>query len=761
MTKTTNKLMVLFLLLVGFCKLSFAQSNVIQVPYSTGFESSEDLSDWNDEEGNMCWWETGADVSHTGSQSLYVTNSDGFEYYSIESITHFYARVNVPAEGMYIDFDYRVGGLLNEDQLLIGLLPPTQIPDAMYGSDRYDYLFTYCCTNGDWEHESIFISPTYAGEHILVFTWENGEENEDFYGEPAAIDNLALTSVGCPAPANLTMSDIDASHANIGWGEVTGATGYVVSYSAEPFTNWMTESATGNSHTLTALSANTTYQWKVAAICQSIDTSLYSNILSFTTTISCEAPHSITHSEITDSTVLLAWHGNGLAVAGYDVRYAGSDGVWHTITSTDTFCTLQGLFPGDSYQVGIRTICHSADTSSAAEYLFNTPCYSAVRALPFEENFENIQFPENCWSYMNLAGTTETMKWSRTTTNVFQGNGAALFDAYHLPSGDRAVLITPPIDNSSSLGKTISFAMYRNDDYWEGWEEGLRVWINTTPDTNQAIEIAHISRIYLFNPVEDESGWYSYSYELPTVASPSFFILFEGISEYGDNVIIDNIRIHENDTVIEEDYILVDLYETLCEGDSIFFQQNYISQAGTYQDTIQVVAAPDTIVTLYLTVNTVPQAPVISRENVENEIWLVADADMEISWYLNEVKIPGANAQRYAVETNGSYYATYANTCGESSPSDTILIIGLGISLISADDLTIYPNPAQHQFHIKSNGQPMDEVEIYTQQGVLIRKENLSDRQATLNISNLATGLYMIRIKIGDDYCVTKLIVTE
>jgi hypothetical protein len=78
-------------------------------------------------------------------------------------------------------------------------------------------------------------------------------------------------------------------------------------------------------------------------------------------------------------------------------------------------------------------------------------------------------------------------------------------------------------------------------------------------------------------------------------------------------------------------------------------------------------------------------------------------------------------------------------------------------------DYSIYPNPASGQFGVKlsnSTGRPCI-LNIQSINGQVIRTENLgtSDVNTTINVSDLAKGVYIVRTAVGDRTSTRKLIV--
>ncbi len=106
--------------------------------------------------------------------------------------------------------------------------------------------------------------------------------------EPSACGNVTsdttvVTYQTCANPTGLVASGITASSATLGWTGVPCATKYNVEYKKSGTTTWTTVVATGTSTTVTGLTANTTYNWRVQTVCTT-PKSGYTNGTNFKTT---------------------------------------------------------------------------------------------------------------------------------------------------------------------------------------------------------------------------------------------------------------------------------------------------------------------------------------------------------------------------------------------------------------------------------------------------------------------------------------------
>lgn len=789
----TQKWSITLLLLIVF-GFTHAQ-NAITVPYSTGFENEQELSDWDYTINGLNFWTIGNSVAYSGNSSLYISpDEDEYEYYGLESVSHFYAKVMIPQNGMFIDFDYKIGGRSDQDFLSISIV--TREPNEM--DDSYTSLEDYCCTPTEWNHARIFVSPDYAGEKYLVFTWKN-EDGTDVQ-PPAAIDNLSLSLVECTIPANFTAANVESRSVDLSWDAVNGAAEYIILYSIAPYSNWDTIAIpVTTTYSLTGLTSQSEYKIKIAAVCSVTDTSAFSEAVSFTTAASCLPPHTPGIVELTDTTALINWNNTAERVFEYEIRYAGRDMNWTTVHTSDTFYFIESLSPGDYYTVIILQDCSDGDYSTSIEISFYTPCLNRIQPLPFEERFEGTVFPPFCWGYEKLSGSSDMMQWSDTTIG-YSGNGA-VFRSYKLPDGSSSLLITPPVDLTSSKPKVLSFYMYRDGDRIEMVEEGITVWFNESPDTIGAVELIHIPRVYYYEPDEDDEGWYQYHVTLPESVSTSGYVLFQGIGQYGNDVYLDEVKIeafayiekeiHDticygatydfNGKILETSGIYRDtifttyaadtimilsltvnpkieftIYDTICAGASYSFAGTSYTDPGTYSHTYTEGLECDSTVILHLAVNSIPEAPVITMETTEGEIWLTSSQGEGITWYKDGTALEETEL-RINVSDLGSYHATFTNDCGESTASNTIVVESNKINDYELSRFSVYPNPASSFVKIAGETKMIENVSLYTMDGRMVWQKPINDYQAEINTSSLPEGLYIVRVLSENHYSYIKL----
>lgn len=168
---------------------------------------------------------------------------------------------------------------------------------------------------------------------------------------------------------------------------------------------------------------------------------------------------------------------------------------------------------------------------------------SNIEAATYSESFDGTTFPPTGWQNIKTGGT-DTRVWERVTSGTNptcsprSGAGMAYYNSYSISSGNSAALVTPPIDWSQRGSNTpkVSFWMYRDPGYSSYTQEGVTVYVNTSPNLTGATSLGFVGRYY------STAGWYYFEYDIPSGYNGSTnYILFNAYSQYGNNIFIDDI----------------------------------------------------------------------------------------------------------------------------------------------------------------------------------------------------------------------------
>ena len=276
MKKSITKLMLLAAVFL-LPNAARAQSTAATLPYSTGFETTDDNSAWQIINGSQTnKWFVGTAAFNGGSQGLYISdNASGTtNNYSGSATTVFAVRtINFSTAGQYaITFDWRCAGESTYDYLRCFLVPasttftagtlPTDVTASGTPSGWIDLGGKMNVAGSAWNNTLEIVNITTAGDMKLVFLWHN--DGSVYNQMPAAVDNVQVGELSCPVPTNVTYF-VD--------GTITWSPGGTESEWEWRLGSGEWTSVSDTSVVLTDLAANTNYVFSVRSICGAGDTS--------------------------------------------------------------------------------------------------------------------------------------------------------------------------------------------------------------------------------------------------------------------------------------------------------------------------------------------------------------------------------------------------------------------------------------------------------------------------------------------------------
>ena len=185
---------------------------------------------------------------------------------------------------------------------------------------------------------------------------------------------------------------------------------------------------------------------------------------------------------------------------------------------------------------------HSAPTQSAD---YQITALAPVSEFPLEEGFENDFVP---FGWQNNI-TNGTYAFDRRESSSFPSamphEGSqymARFYTYTNPEGCSAELVSPKLELSEQ-DNLVRFWMFRNSNPNIDRPDRINVYYNTVPSSEGGQLLGTIHRCTYLEPVvADEDDWYEYSFNFNSPTGYGF-IVFEGVSGYGWDLLIDDIFI--------------------------------------------------------------------------------------------------------------------------------------------------------------------------------------------------------------------------
>lgn len=138
-----------------------------------------------------------------------------------------------------------------------------------------------------------------------------------------------------------------------------------------------------------------------------------------------------------------------------------------------------------------------------------------------------------------------------------------------------------------------------------------------------------------------------------------------------------------------------------------------------------------------------------------------------IRWYRNNDLIEGATQSTYTIDAPGEYYVSAApDFCPDNvSSSLTLNVIwdpdcNLGVNDPSAAEVILYPNPAKEVLNINTTTNSFNSYQLTDMMGKAVGSGPISSAQTTIELSNLANGVYILQLT-GEKNVTKRKIVKE
>ena len=246
----------------------------------------------------------------TDTYSMYISNNNGQTFnYDQHQTSYSYAVVPIAfgdALEYAISFDYKVVGEIgyySYDYLTVVLTETDyQIPaDGQLTENAGTVILNKAGNTADWTHFVYSSSQLSNTNKKLIFYWTNdtGATN----GIPAAIDNFSITTSNCPSPAEFTCTSTNSTEANFAWAE-SEMTSWILYYKANDETTYTSVEVVENPFTLTELNPATQYTAYLVSNCAGEESS-QTPIVNFTT--ECSTVEDFPYSYGFETEEFLCW----------------------------------------------------------------------------------------------------------------------------------------------------------------------------------------------------------------------------------------------------------------------------------------------------------------------------------------------------------------------------------------------------------------------------------------------------------------------
>lgn len=216
----------------------------------------------------------------------------------------------------------------------------------------------------------------------------------------------------CVTPNSLRQENATGNSAELAWNDAPGGT-YELQWRQTNTTAWNTVSGLASTrYTLTGLTNNSSYEWRLRKSCSPNSSSDYTYISSFT--IHCQQPAVFTTTNVDYSSATVNWYGDYYLTGTFELQYRLSGTTdWTSIPNLASISyTLNGLLGNRDYEWRVRSTC-SVDFS--AIQTFTTQCNLLLSALTVQN--VGINSAELRWESTNKASQYEIQYRALTSSD--------------------------------------------------------------------------------------------------------------------------------------------------------------------------------------------------------------------------------------------------------------------------------------------------------------------------------------------------------
>ncbi len=264
------------------------------------------------------------------------------------------------------------------------------------------------------------------------------------------------------------------------------------------------------------------------------------------TMVECPEPTNLTVSNISETSAQISWNPGG-SETEWEIEYGAAGfelGTGTVVTDNDGIPgeIISGLQAATYYEFYITPLCVSGDSYVAGPKGFSTNCGGAITNFPFVESFESISGTRDCWTNEYVSGIPTDWKYvTANGNNSITPRTGDLMAQFKIESiGDAAKLVTPALDLTSLNNPQLTF--YFANTEWVGTMDELRIYYKTSATGAWT----RIGNAY----TEEHTVWTQVILDLPN-PSATYYVAFEGKSNYSRGIDIDDVYIGEAPTCMQ------------------------------------------------------------------------------------------------------------------------------------------------------------------------------------------------------------------
>ena len=783
---------------------------IAQIPYAINFDNPNDVYGSGEQAYVYCWdsyvssnsvpvYVYNTTAAHSGSSCLRF--NDAASAYSIAILPELDASINM--SNLMVSFYLRKTQATATAIFEIGVMTDKSDPTTFAVLDTISV--------NDWTAIDYALSNYSGTGRYIAFRVSNGNGVSTM-----RLDDLVLDYIPtCPRPSsNLTITNITANSAQIGWVELGSASEWEIDYGPVGHLAGTGTIVTANTNpfTITGLNSNTEYHVFVRSICSANETSSWTDFTLFTTdcgTISV-LPYTQdfegTPVQINNSNYIACWDRLETSSAHYAYINSGSS-LAHGGTKFLDFhytpnCYALASMPEVDASISLNALTVSfylrrANTASAVFELgvmtdkddINTFTPLDTFPMPTLNTYELVSY--------NFASYTGTGKYIAFKVSNGVGGGFYLDDLVL----DYTVVCDAPTNahvnnvttNSASVvwtevGTATEWQLdYAAGNHAPGTGTVVTVYADSvelsdlTPDTQYQVYVRSMCSTI------DHSEWSAAVNFTTNALAPCDAPVNVTVSNIdqtsatiswtpGGDETTWNLQ-YKNTTALDWTNVTVSGTPShnlsgLTLNTLYFVRVQTDCGAGSTSDW----TLPISFTTLDEVVETCPAPTNLTATEVHNEdvvLTWVQEANTATAWDVNyreqgtdtwntvvATAVPFTLTDLSGLTTYEIQVVAHCTNGLTSDPSATILVTttNVGVNDYDMNSVNVYPNPTSGQLTIDNSEMMINRVEVYDVYGKLLNMVEVNDVQTTMNVTNYAAGTYFVRI-YTENGMVTKRVV--
>ena len=681
---------------------------------------------------------------------------------------------------------------------------------ATYGTDDYLYFGYVTATDTVWEttaYQTASNSSASTWETATVILPANATQLAiHYYGNYAYyawIDTVVInemTGSFCFPVTDLTVDNTTENTATISWN------GTAASYDVYK-DGVFVANVTTDTYTFTGLTAATAYTFGVQALCSATDTA---DMVTITATTECSDITALPYNEgfenglgcwttLSGSTDGNPWNAQAAFSSGAIAPHTGSGMAaswsWNSSAMHANAWLISPKFVLPNTTEPITFTWWERTNASYPDR------YSVVLSTTTNDTaaFTTVVRP-----YDTAAGS-----WTMQTVDLSAYAGQSIYIAFHHVDYDKNYLLIddislyqggyiPPAPDTLTVtfavnnpamgtttpapgtytyitGDTVFFSATANTSYhFIGWEfaAGTNVdtlgaqYISAYFPANAMMSYGSITLTALFEAGLPDSTTITYAVNDPTLGTtspaPGTYTIYVGgsidataIPNAGSQLSAWMLDIYLNGSVISSD--------TTLSTDANFANPMHF---GTLPQTFADYGATITITAVFTGAPVepcaVPTGLAVAANGLHNEsidvIWNNADVDgWNIQWRVANGAWASGHSTTNSYTISGlamgtTYEIQVQADCGDNNLSDwsasiTATTTNVGVDSYLESSVSLYPNPAREYVDIRIDGDVnVKSMEVYDVYGKLINTVNVIENPTRIYVSNLANGMYFVRV---------------